>query len=151
MSSIRIGMSAVVSGTTGQSDAQRCIGLGRADWKQQHASNLTHKGKLTQRAHDGAGGRGRVHVGAVAQNGGPALQIDSLGLPARVLEGRAEGPVTHGLGSAAGIGGGDDDAGTGERGQIDGNARGARRSKAGRYYDLRIRHRQKSIHAKANR
>jgi len=106
MSSIRIGMSAVVSGTTGQSDAQRCIGLGRADWKQQHASNLTHKGKLTQRAHNGAGGRGRVHVGAVAQNGGPALQIDSLGLPARVLEGRAEGPVTHGLGSAAGIGGG---------------------------------------------
>ena len=45
-------------------------------------------------------------MGAVAQNGGPALQIDSLGLPARVLEGRAEGPVTHGLGSAAGIGGG---------------------------------------------
>ena len=112
MSSIRIGMSAVVSGTTGQSDAQRCIGLGRADWKQQHASNLTHKGKLTQRAHNGAGGRGRVHVGAVAQNGGPALQIDSLGLPARVLEGRAEGPVTHGLGSAAGIG-----RGTTTRGQ----------------------------------
>ena len=45
-------------------------------------------------------------MGALSQNGGPALQIDSLGLPARVLEGRAEGPVTHGLGSAAGIGGG---------------------------------------------
>ena len=32
-------MCAVVCVTTGQSDVLRCIGLGRADWKQQHASN----------------------------------------------------------------------------------------------------------------
>ena len=88
-------------------------------------------------------------MGAVAQNGGPALQIDSLGLPARVLEGRAEGPVTHGLGSAAGIGGGDDDAGAGGRGQMDGNARDARRSKAGRLLRFGIRHHREQSEIKA--
>ena len=89
-------------------------------------------------------------MGAVAQNGGPALQIDSLGLPARVLEGRAEGSGIW-LGIGSGYRGGDDDAGAGGRGQMDGNARDARRSKAGRYYDLEFFIRQKSKHAQTNR